>query len=52
MKRIICASLSLLMLLMGCTAPAPTPLPTESFTYGIYEFAFSVEQLSGEPTDE
>jgi hypothetical protein len=35
----------------GCTAPAPGPLPTESFTYGIYEFAFSVEQLSGEPID-
>ena len=51
MKRIICASLSLLILLTGCTAPAPTPLPTESFTYGIYEFAFAVEQLSGEPTD-
>ena len=51
MKRIICASLSLLMLLTGCTAPAPTPLPTESFTYGIYEFAFAVEQLSSEPTD-
>ena len=51
MKRIICASLSLLLLLTGCTAPAPDPLPTESFTYGIYEFAFAVEQLSGEPTD-
>ena len=51
MKRIICASLSLLMLLTGCTAPAPDPRPTESFTYGIYEFAFAVEQLSGEPTD-
>ena len=51
MKRVICASLSLLMLLTGCTAPAPDPLPTESFTYGIYEFAFAVEQLSGEPTD-
>ena len=51
MKRIICASLSLLMLLTGCTAPAPNPLPTESFTYGIYEFAFAVEQLSGGPTD-
>lgn len=51
MKRIICASLSLLMLLTGCTTPAPDPLPTESFTYGIYEFAFAVEQLSGEPTD-
>ena len=51
MKRVICASLSLLLLLTGCTVPAPTPLPTESFTYGIYEFAFAVEQLSGEPTD-
>lgn len=50
MKRIICASVALLLLLTGCTAPAPTPLPTESFTYGIYEFAFAVEQLSGEPT--
>ena len=51
MKRVICASLSLLMLLTGCTAPAPDPLPTESFTYGIYEFAFAVEQLSGKPND-
>ena len=51
MKRIICASLALLLLLTGCTVPAPDPLPTESFTYGIYEFAFAVEQLSGEPTD-
>ena len=51
MKRIICASLALLLLLTGCTAPAPDSLPTESFTYGIYEFAFAVEQLSGEPTD-
>ena len=51
MKRIICASLALLLLLTGCTAPAPTPLPTESFTYGIYEFAFAVEQLSGELND-
>ena len=51
MKRIICAGLVLLLLLTGCTAPAPTPLPTESFTSGIYEFAFAVEQLSGEPTD-
>lgn len=51
MKRIICASMALLLLLTGCTPPAPDPLPTESFTYGIYEFAFTVEQLSGEPTD-
>ena len=51
MKRIICASVALLLLLAGCAAPAPDPLPTESFTYGIYEFAFAVEQLSGELND-
>lgn len=51
MKRIICASLALLLLLTGCTTPTPDPLPSESFTYGIYEFAFAIEQLSGEPTD-
>lgn len=28
----------------------PNP-STESFTYGIYEFAFAVEQLSGKPND-
>lgn len=51
MKRILCATIALLLLLTGCTAPALTPLPTESFTYGIYEFTFTVEQISGEPTD-
>lgn len=52
MKKIICASIALLLLLSGCAAPSPTPLPTESFTQGIYEFSFSVEQLSGEATDQ
>ena len=51
MKRMICASTALLLLLSGCTVPTPERLPTESFTYGIYDFSFSVEQLSGEPTD-
>lgn len=51
MKKIICVGIALLLILSGCTAPSPTPLPTESFTQGIYEFTFSVEQLSGEPTD-
>ncbi len=52
MKKIICAAIALLLLLTGCTAPSPTPMPTESFTYGIYEFSFSVEQIAGEPTDK
>lgn len=52
MKKLIYAGIALLLLLSGCTAPSPTPLPTESFTQGIYEFSFSVEQLSGEATDQ
>lgn len=52
MKKTICAGIALLLLLSGCTAPFPTPLPTESFTQGIYEFSFSVEQLSDEATDQ
>ena len=51
MKKIICAAIALILLLTGCAAPSPTPLPTESFTHGIYEFTFSVEQVSGEATD-
>ena len=52
MKKIICAAIALILLLTGCAAPSPTPLPTESFTHGIYEFTFSVEQVSGEATDQ
>lgn len=52
MKKIICAGIALLLILSGCTTPSPTSLPTESFTQGIYEFTFSVEQLSGEATDQ
>ena len=52
MKKIICAGIALLLILSGCTAPSPTPLPTESFTHGIYEFSFSVEQLFGDDADQ
>ena len=52
MKKLICAGIALLLLLSGCTAPSPTPLPTESFSQGIYEFSFSVESLSGENADQ
>ena len=52
MKRIICACLALLLILTGCTSPAPILdlLPEENVTYGIYEFTFSVKQTSGVPT--
>ena len=52
MKKIICAGIALLLILSGCATPSPTSLPTESFTHGIYEFFFSVEQLSGEAADQ
>ncbi|MBE6940867.1 MAG: hypothetical protein E7455_01070 [Ruminococcaceae bacterium] len=51
MKRIVCAIMALL-LLAGCTVQEPKPVPTESFSQGIYEFSFSVEPLSGEQADQ
>lgn len=48
MKKIVCVTMVMLLLLNGCTPPEST----ESFTQGIYEFTFAVEQISGEPTDE
>ena len=52
MKKIICAGIALFLMLSGCAAPCPAPLPTESFSQGIYEFSFSVELLSGKATDQ
>ena len=52
MKRMVCASIALILLLAGYSAPDSTLEPKESFAQGIYEFAFSVEQLSGYSTDE
>lgn len=51
MKKTICAGIALLLLLSGCTVPSITP-PTESYSQGIYEFSFSVEQLSGDDVDQ
>lgn len=51
MKRIVYA-IMVLLLLTGCAIQEPTPVPTESFKQGIYDFSFSVEQISGEPTDK
>ncbi len=52
MKRIVWLGIALLLILSGCDTPATTPTPTESFAQGIYAFSFSVEQLSGEDSDQ
>ena len=51
-KRILWVTTALLLTLTGCAAPAANPEPTIPSKYGIYEFVFSVEQLSGEPTEK
>ena len=52
MKRILWVTMALLLTLTECAAPAANPEPTIPFKYGIYEFVFSVEQLSGKPTEQ
>ena len=51
MKRILCISLVLVMLLVGCGAEAPALLPGSQVggvgAYGVYKLDFSVRQLSG-----
>lgn len=50
MRKLLCIGIALLFMLAGCSAPAGTSEPgTGSFTYGIYELTFNVEQLSGWP---
>lgn len=52
MKRILCANMVLLLLLTACSAPMQTAAMNEDPTYGIYEFTFSVDRLSGWPFGE
>ena len=52
MKRILCTSIVLIMLLTACSAPVQQSHSTElngGGTYGVYELDFSVERLSGWP---
>ena len=51
MRRILCVVM-LLLVLTGCAASMTEPEPTRSFKYGIYEFNFSEERISGTPTDD
>ena len=52
MRKNLCAVVMLLLVLTGCAEPMTEPEPTRSFKYGIYEFNFSEEQISGTPTDD
>lgn len=47
MKRILCTSIALMVLLSMCSAPSREPIG--GFTHGMYEFRFTVERLSGWP---
>lgn len=52
MKKILCTSIVLIILLAACSAPVQQPPSTElngGVTYGVYELDFSVERLSGWP---
>ena len=51
MKRILCTSNVLMMLLTACSAPVQQLPPSTKLngegTYGVYELDFHVERLSG-----
>ena len=53
MKRILCTSIVLIMLLSACSASVQQVLPTTElsgdYTYGVYELDFHIERLSGWP---
>lgn len=53
MKRVLYTSTALLVLLTACSTPVQqVPPSTElggNYTYGVYEFTFSVESQSGRP---
>ena len=51
MRRILCGVM-LLLVLTGCAELMTEPEPTGVYKYGIYEFNFSEEQISGTPTDD
>lgn len=53
MRRILDTSIALLLLLTACSAPVqqmpPSTEPSGDYAYGVYEFTFDVERLSGWP---
>lgn len=53
-RRLVSVSIAIILLLTGCSIPAQIsdPASTAAATYGIYEFAFEVVQVSGAPTSQ
>ena len=53
MKKILCTSIVLIILLAACSAPVQQVPPTTElsgdYTYGVYELDFHIERLSGWP---
>lgn len=53
MKRMLCTSIVLVMLLTACSAPVQQMSPSTElggdYAYGVYEFTFDVERVSGWP---
>ena len=53
MKKILCTSIVLIILLAACSAPVQQVPPTTElsgdYTYGVYELDFRIERLSGWP---
>ena len=53
MKKILCTSIVLIILLAACPAPVQQVPPTTElsgdYTYGVYELDFHIERLSGWP---
>ena len=56
MKRILCTSIALIMLLTACSAPVQQVPPTTElsgdYTYGVYELDFHIERMSGWPFED
>ena len=53
MKKILCTSIVLIILLAACSAPVQQVPPTTElsgdYTYGVYELDFHIERLAGWP---
>ncbi|MBQ9167128.1 MAG: hypothetical protein IJX67_01805 [Oscillospiraceae bacterium] len=55
MRRILCTSIALLLLLTACSAPVqqlpPITEPDGDYAYSVYEFTFDTERVSGWPVE-
>ncbi len=53
MKRILCTGIALILVLTACSAPVQQVSPNTElngdYVYGVYEFTFDIERISGWP---